>query len=296
MPLSEEEARTIREEETLRHEIRQSLAGPKPPSGMLERLSAFFETKAGFWILTTVLAGTFATGYSEVQRYLNRDTLARTAKAEQARRDMDSVMKLGPLLTSNEVTQITIATVLLDRLREQDAIDPNIAGTIKTLIVKTSQVGAGPGASASDQLRTNVILSVIDSSRTSEIQGGVSNSTSGSTSNSAKGSDALTLPPRVYLQFSDAKDRQLASTAAGELRKAGIIVPGIELVPARSAPSANDIRYCAGQVDQVALQRVVDAAKAAITPTPKTLVLNPSQCGNVRFNHFEVWLAATRSP
>ena len=60
MPLTEEQRQAIRDEEFFRNEVRKDLAGKKGPPGFLERCSAFLETKAGFWLLTTVLAGVTA--------------------------------------------------------------------------------------------------------------------------------------------------------------------------------------------------------------------------------------------
>jgi hypothetical protein len=102
MPLSDDQRDSIREEEQFRLDVRRELAGPPvPPHSptLLERISAFFETKAGFWILTTVLAGLAATGFSTLQRFLDRDEIAQRETAERARRDMETVLKLGPLLT-----------------------------------------------------------------------------------------------------------------------------------------------------------------------------------------------------
>ena len=62
MPLDEEQQQAIRDEEYFRNEVRKEIAGKKEPPTFLDRVSAFLETKAGFWLLTTVLAGLTATG------------------------------------------------------------------------------------------------------------------------------------------------------------------------------------------------------------------------------------------
>ncbi len=69
------------------------------------------------------------------------------------------------------------------------------------------------------------------------------------------------------------------------------VVPGIELVPTRNAPTKNDLRYCAGKVDPGTLESVQKAEAAAIDPAPTPRVLDPSLCNRVRVNHFEVWYA-----
>jgi len=68
MPLSEEQRQAIRDEEYFRQEVKQQLAGNKGPPGWLERWSTFFESKAGFWLLTTVLAGVTAPGFPSLPR------------------------------------------------------------------------------------------------------------------------------------------------------------------------------------------------------------------------------------
>lgn len=127
MPLDEEQQQAIRDEEYFRNEVRKEIAGKKEPPTFLDRVSAFLETKAGFWLLTTVLAGLTATGFTAVKRYIDRDAIAQTEIAERARRDMETVLKLGPMLTSDKRSQVDVAIVLLDGLASDDALDARIA-------------------------------------------------------------------------------------------------------------------------------------------------------------------------
>lgn len=66
MPLTDEQKQAIREEEFFRDQVRKDLAGPRDAS-FLARVATFFDTKAGFWILTTALAGLTATGFTELR-------------------------------------------------------------------------------------------------------------------------------------------------------------------------------------------------------------------------------------
>ena len=59
MPLTDAQRQAIRDEELFRDEVRReltALGGKQAPPGLLARISSFFESKTGFWLLTTVLA------------------------------------------------------------------------------------------------------------------------------------------------------------------------------------------------------------------------------------------------
>lgn len=295
MAMSDEQLQAIREEEVFRHQVRQELAGPPLKTGVLASISAFLETKAGFWLLTTVLAGLTATAISEYQRYSNREAIARAEKAERARRDMDTVLKLGPMLTSDKRTQVNMAIVLLNGLTADNAMDSRIALQVTSLVNSTLSDGLKVDASPAERAQADAIIAFADSARTSAIRGG--NTGSDSTSQIApQGSlaaaiDAQVLPARVYLQIGIENDRPKAVLAAKAIRQAGLIAPGIELVPSTSAPPVNDLRYCEGKVDSTALEQLTKAVNEAVTPAPKLVKLKPAQCTKVRFNHFEVWYA-----
>ncbi len=295
MAMSSEQMQTIREEEAFRHQVRQELAGPPPKTGVLASISAFFETKAGFWLLTTVLAGLTATAISEYQRYSNRETIARAEKAERARRDMDTVLKLGPMLTSDKRTQVNMAIVLLNGLTADNAVDSQIALQVTSLVNSTLSDGLKVDASPAERAQADAIIAFADSARTSAIRGGNIGDDSSSQitfqGSLAAAIDTQMLPARVYLQIGQESDRPKAVLAAKAIRQAGLIAPAIELVPSTSAPPVNDLRYCEGKVDSTALEQLTKAVNETVTPVPKLIKLKPSQCTKVRFNHFEVWYA-----
>ena len=78
------------------------------------------------------------------------------------------------------------------------------------------------------------------------------------------------------------------------LRKAGVVAPGVEMVPAKSAPVANDFRYCQNKIDSPTLERVTAAVHAAVSPAPKVVILPARLCTSVRHNHYELWLARSQ--
>lgn len=127
--------------------------GHKAPAGFLERCSAFLETKAGFCLLTTVLAGVDATGFTSLQRYIDREEIAQREAAERARRDMETVLTLGPMLTSDKRTQVDIAIVLLQALASDKAVDIRLANQVQAMFQKVVQntIASGLKADASDE-------------------------------------------------------------------------------------------------------------------------------------------------
>lgn len=294
MPLTEEQRQALREEEYFRSEVRKELAGTKPPQGLLERFSAFLETKAGFWLLTTALAGVAATGFTSLQRFLDREQIAQRESAERARRDMDTVLKLGPMLTSDKRTQVDVAIVLLDGLASDRALDERVANQVKALVQSALSTGLKADANAEEKGQAQAIIAYADRARVLAIQAPEAAAPSANSMVQRAVSSAIDsplLPVRVYLQIGSEADRPQAEVAAAALRKAGLVAPGIERIDTRRAPRQNDLRYCEGKVDPNALERVRSAASAVMTPAPVVRKLDASLCANVRFNHFELWYA-----
>lgn len=296
MPLTDEQRQTIRDEEFFRDQVRKELAGPKKPPGFFERISNFLETKSGFWLLTTVLAGVTATGFTSLQRYLDRDQIAQREAAERSRRDMETVLKLGPMLTSEKRTQVDVAIVLLDGLASDNALDNRVAQQVRALVQNTLATGLKKDATDEEKAQARAIIDYADRARITAIQRPESSASAAAAAPVAQSSlsaaiDNAALPVRVYLQIASEADRGKAEATNTALRKAGLIAPGIELVPARSAPSQTDLRYCDGKVDANALERVKAAVAETVSPPPRPVVLAARLCGNVRYNHFEIWYA-----
>lgn len=260
-------------------------------------MPAFLETKAGFWLLTTVLAGVTATGFTSLQNFINREEIAQREAAERARRDMETVLKLGPMLTSDKRTQVDVAIVLLDGLTSDNALDTRVANQVKALIRNTVEAGLKKDASAEEKAQANAIIAFVDRPRVMAIQRpelDASSSTKAVQSPLSAALDNASLPGRVYLQVSTDDDQTRANAAREALQAAGMIVPGIEVVPNKSIPKKNDLRYCDGKVDEQVLERVKSVVATAVIPAPNIVVLDPKLCGRVRFNHFEVWYARLR--
>lgn len=57
MPPTEDQIQAIRDEEFFRNEVRKEFAAHERSPNFFDRCSTLFETKAGFWLLTTALAG-----------------------------------------------------------------------------------------------------------------------------------------------------------------------------------------------------------------------------------------------
>lgn len=300
MPLTEEQRQAIRDEEFFRDQVRKELAGPKKAPGFFERISNFLETKSGFWLLTTVLAGVTATGFTSLQRYLDRDQIAQREAAERSRRDMETVLKLGPMLTSDKRTQVDVAIVLLDGLASDNALDNRVAHQVRALVQNTLATGLKQDATDEEKAQARAIIDFADRARMAAIQRPESSASAAAAvpvaqSNLSAAIDNAGLPVRVYMQIASDADKPRAEAANAALRKAGLIAPGIERVPVKSAPAQNDLRYCEGKVDANALERVKAAVADTVSPPPKPVVLAARLCGNVRYNHFEIWYARSGS-
>lgn len=299
MPLTDAQRQAIRDEELFRDEVRReltALGGKQAPPGLLARISSFFESKTGFWLLTTVLAGVTATGYTELRNFLNREEIAQRQAAERSRTDMETVLKLGPMLTSDKRTEADMAIILLDALVMDKAVNDRIAKPVLLLVQNTVANGQRPNATPAEQGNANAILAYMDSARIDAIRRPDTADASTAPAAAApspliQALDQTALPARVYLQIGRETDRPVATAAQKALRDAGLIVPGIELVGNQRAPARNDLRYCADRVDAAVLARVRSAVDSAIQPAPVALTLPAAMCAKVRHNHFEIWYA-----
>jgi hypothetical protein len=301
MALTPEQQQDIREEEYFRMEVRKSLAAPKGPPSLMDRLSAFGDSKVGFWLLTTVLAGLVATGFTKLQRYFDQEDIARRELAERSRRDADMLLKLGPLLTSDKRPQVDMAIVLLNSLSAGDGIDKQVSGQIVALFRSTAEAGNRPNATPEERVASQAIYSFFDQAGLSAMQAWGTPAAASIAAQPAPAAaapslvaaalDSATLPIRIYLQVGDRADWPSATRASEGLRQAGMIVPGIELVPAQNTPKQNSVRYCKDKVSPAALDRVRTATASQVTPAPAMTELASKLCNNVRFNHFELWFA-----
>lgn len=292
MPLTDEQRQAIRDEERFREAVRRELStqeGKKPSPGLLGRLSAFSESKLGYWLLTTVVASLSVTGYTALQNALNRKEIEKQQAATRARTDMETLLKLGPMLTSDNRTQTDMAIILLTSLVDSGGVNDGIGKPVQKLFEDSMAKGQRPDATPAERNTSNAIAAYMDSARIDAIR---QNDASAAPSSSLmQALDQSALPARIYLQIGREADRGLAKAAQSALREAGLIVPGIELVGTQRSPASNDLRYCPDKVDAQVLERVGQAVDQAVQPAPQRVQLKPAMCTKVRRNHFEVWYA-----
>lgn len=294
MGLTDDKRQSIREEEQLRDEVRKELAGQKPRSRW-QKLNDFLESKVGFWLLATVLTGLFTTGYSYLQVFIHRHEVERQKEIDDTRRDADLIIKIGPMLGSPDSAQIKVASILLTGLSEHRAIDAVLAGQVSDLVASILRAGQNPNATKEERDRANILSATLDNgSRTGVAAAAQNGAPAAAPAQTPVTSivDTKTLPVRIYIQIGKSADLASAKTATGALRQAGFIVPAIEQVELRNAPSVTSVRFCPDKVGGAALQQVKEAMKALTPPVETFFELKPFQCGNVRYNHFELWYAA----
>lgn len=297
MPLTDHEKQFIRDEEFFRAEVRKQMSDSRPRS-LLAQVGVFLDSRAGFWLLTTVLASVFATSFTALQRYWDRNEIANRERAERRLRDTDTLLKLVPMLTSTRPTDSRIAFVLLNGLAADNAVDAVVSRQITDVVNDTINAGVQPGATADERIRSEAILSGIDQARLTQIQAPAG--TTVATPATAPAAliarlDQAALPVRVYIQTPTNAERTAAEQAASRLREAGVVVPGIERVGAAKSPRQNQVRYCAEKVSPDVLMRVRTVV-AGWQPPPTFVPMDQRLCGNVRVNHFELWFATNQAP
>lgn len=303
MPLTEDERQRLRDEELYRAQLRREMEPTRAPPGTLERLSAFFEGKVGFWLLTTVVAGLAVKLSAEFGNWINHSELEQRAKAEQvraaaeqSRQELDTVMKIMPLLVSDQPAQGRLGVVLLNSVAAASGVQKGTVDQITAALQSVVALGAAPDASPQARAQADQVARLLDAggSPTAVAPGaggsGAATVATAATRVAAPALQAVTLPARVYVQIGSEDRRALARQALAALQQAGVLTPGIERVATRSVPARHQLRYCPDKVSDTTLQAVQQALSPLLNPLDMT-PLKPSQCGNVRPNHLELWLA-----
>ena len=275
MPLTPEREQEIRDEEFYRAQVRQSM---KRPPNAWDRFNSFFESRVGFWLLTTVLAGVVATGFTWLQQYNDREKLRAQAEAEAARRDMDTLLKVVQLVSWDRSGNTKVAIVLLGALTSKNAVDPEVAKKVQSLVEAKLEDVLNAPPTKENEAEVNSLLTALDR-QAPTVATGISN-----------------LPMRVYVQIPQGADREKAGAAADSLRKQNIIVPGIEVVSLRATPQAYELRYCPQKIQPTDMPTVQKAVDATIGQAVRPYPLPDSMCGNVRPNHFELWYPKSAVP
>jgi len=298
MPLSEDERQRLRDEELYRAEVRRSLETTKPPATASQRLSAFLESKVGFWILTTVFVGTSATLFTSFSNWLHRSEIEERQRAERARQDFDTVIKVVPMLTSDNAGNRQIAFSLLNGLASAKSIQPEIAAQITATIQSLVAAGARPDALPEARARADELVRLVDAGSPSPVVSQSASAPANGLPNQPPQSPAtkiapavvaVALPPRVYVQIGADARRPEAEKAVMALHAAGVLAPGIELVA--KVPRKNELRYCDEKMLDTSREAVLNAL-ASVSITADAAPLAPRFCGNVRPNHFELWLGS----
>jgi hypothetical protein len=303
MPLTEDERQRLRDEELYRAQLRREMEPPRAPPGALERLSAFFESKVGFWLLTTVVAGLAVRLSAEFGNWINHSELEQRAKAEQiraaaeqSRQELDTVMKIMPLLVSDQPAQGRLGVVLLNSVAAASGVQKGTVDQITAALQSVVALGAAPDASPQARAQADQVARLLDAgSSTAAVAPGTGASAivlppAVTARLAAPALQAVTLPTRVYVQIGSDDRRLLAQQALAALQQVGVLTPGIERVPTRAVPARHQLRYCPDKVSEATLQQVQQALSALLNPLDMT-PLKPAQCGNVRPNHLELWLA-----
>lgn len=292
MALTDQQKEGIRQEEMFRHELRKELAGQKPPPSIWDRLSSFGESKVGFWLLTSVLAGALVWASGEVHAYRNREEIAKKEAIQRTHRDVDVVIKMHPMLTSDKQPVVAAAVKVLQEMARNDAVDGNLVKImVDSMLVST--VAAGSGLDANDQTRMQaetVLANVADTARLTQIQKpALAADPAPAPAPSAASAllEAKGLPPRLYIQVAGDDDRERAALMRPALHKAGFLVPGVERV--KGTPSFPEIRFCDGKIDAAQPENLRKVVDPFFTEQVKLVVLHPSLCTKVRENHFELW-------
>ncbi|RZL37856.1 MAG: hypothetical protein EOP35_07410 [Rubrivivax sp.] len=263
------------------------------PAPARKGLFEFLDSKFGFWLVTTLFVAVWSSSYAAIDRYMHKDEAERTRAAESARRDMDAVLKVVPLLFADDAGQQDLAVKLLLSLRSKKALEDDSLALVQAVLDARLKTGSGAGATDNERRQAALILKAEDGDRIAAI----ANPTAASATPAAmpptlavaRQLNDAELPPRVYLQIGDEADRDVAKRLRSAFASANVLAPGIELVDARHTPDRSDLRYCADKLDASALARV-----SAVLQQSRVTVANrplpPAACRSVRFNHMELWL------
>lgn len=284
MPLSEQEMQRLRDEEYYRAKVREEMNTANAPSrGVFRRISAFAETKLGFWLVTSVLATSLLSAATAFQNYLHRGEAAARERAERFRADTELIVKLSPMLLSDNAAHKQIAFILLQGLADARAADASIVFQIQSTV--EFAVKSDPGTAA-------VILPMVDQppGRTPDTRQ-VAAAQAFAHSTLAASIDTASLPIRIYVQ-AGRSGLSRAETAKRSLEQAGFVMPGIERMEDAKLPLVNSVRYCRGKVSDDALDRVMEAAAKYVSPPPQAFALDPKLCSRVSRNLFELWFTS----
>ena len=300
MPLSEDERKRLQDEEVYRAEVRRSLEGVKPPPSIWGRIALILDSKFGFWIFTALLATSSAALFTSFSDWLHHEAIADRQLAERTRQDFETVIKVVPMLTSENAGNRQIGFSLLNSLASAKSILPETATQITSTLQSIIVAGTAPNASPEARTRADEFARLVDAAGANPAVAQPASASATAlpgppvpplttTTRIAPAIVAVALPPRVYVQIGADARRDEANKAVEALRAAGVLAPGIEKVA--TVPRKNQLRYCDEKMldaSRTAVVRALESVAIAVDLTP----LPPRMCGNVRPNHFELWLGS----
>lgn len=280
MALSDAERDAIRAEESFRQQLRAEL-NPAPPP---ERLARWLDNKLVVALLTMVLASVWGLAVSAFTEHLRREE----AERARARLDMETILKLVPMLFAEQPAQRLLALNLLEGLRRSDAVGEDSVNLVQAVFKEQLRAGTAPGASEAAQQQAALVVGFEDRSRVAQVRNPAVATPSALPLQRQLADPQL--PPRVYLQIATEADRPMARRLQQRLAAERLLAPGIENVGEARSPRATDLRFCPDKLAPGALdgvQALLLEAGVQAQPAP----LGAKACATVRWNHFEVWFA-----
>ncbi len=301
MPLSEDEKKRLQDEEVYRAEVRRSLEVVKPPPSVWGRIALILDSKFGFWIFTALLATSSAALFTSFSDWLHHQAIADRQLAESTRQEFETVIKVVPMLTSENAGNRQIGFSLLNGLASAKSIQAETAKQITSTLQSIVVAGAAPNASPEARTRADEFARLVDAAAANPAVAQPASASATAppdqpapplttTTRIAPAIVAVALPPRVYVQIGAEDRRDVANKAVEALRAAGVLAPGIEKVAA--VPRKNQLRYCDEKMLDASRMAVVRALESVTIPVDLT-PLPPRLCGNGRPNHFELWLGSS---
>jgi hypothetical protein len=300
--LSDTQIQQIKAEEECRNLVRKELERSKSKTGFWGRIFHFLEnSKIGFGMssaIGVILLSSLATWLNGVINASAADVQKKRDSQERSRRDIETMLQLIEPLTAEKEVKAKIAAAMLTTMKDKTGVDKDLIVAIEVALANQSSVGSKSATNSFQREIANTVAKKEDIAAlmdTFEVRPDkLSNAKIAPSSIIAPRLESNILPIRVYIQIANDSQRIAAEKLRTGLINAQMLSPDIEIV-GKKAPVSTSIRYCAGRAEVGApkeVQVIVDA-QLAIDKTP-LFVLPEKLCGNVRFNHFEVWFNETQ--
>ncbi len=267
--LSQYEKFRIEMAETYRFEVRKNIENKKTPD---RKIWEFLNSSFGLWVLSTCVVGFITFLYSEYQSRVHDDLGKKQEIVEHARRNASLVTVLLPYLSSQEEKQWRIAIEVTRYLKKQG----ELPGELESALIGIVNISDTSKSSHALQAKVNEAAAVIDLGKSNNAMSG-------------------TLPPRVYIQIPDERQREIAKSLQNILREEKFIAPGIENVVRKSnaiVPEKTQVRYYREEEKSEALRLISILKKFKLNLTIQDKPEKISGDGRgTRPGHYEIWLS-----